>query len=54
MAGPPQSGKTHVAGSIKNLHKRALIRVSEIIDWHMNNSTEISKKITEFLNERKK
>lgn len=54
MAGPVQTGKSHVANSIKNLHKRALIKVSEIIDWHMNNSTDLSKKITEFLDQRKK
>ena len=39
VAGPPQSGKTHVANTISQIHKRALIKVDEVINWVLNSGS---------------
>ena len=54
VTGPPKSGKSHVASSISTLHKRALIKLDEVIEWVLNSGSELSKKITAYLEQRKK
>lgn len=39
VTGPPQSGKTHVANNIVNLHKRGLVKMDEVISWVLNSGT---------------
>lgn len=52
--GPPKSGKTNIAQQISKLHKRALIKFDEIIDWVLDSGSETAEKIKAFLAERKK
>lgn len=52
--GPPKSGKTHIAQQISKLHKRALIKVDEIIGWVLETHNETADKIKAFLAERRK
>jgi dephospho-CoA kinase len=54
VSGPPKSGKTHIAQQINKLHKRALIKFDEIIDWVLNTNSETAEKIKAFLGERRK
>lgn len=49
VTGPPKSGKTHVAGNIASLHKRAHVKVDEIIDWVLNQPSETANKIKAYL-----
>lgn len=53
MTGLPQSGKSNVAETISKVHKRALIKFDEIVDWVINSGSETGNKIKTFLDERK-
>lgn len=56
ITGPPHCGKTHVANTIANLHRRAVIKIDEVIDWVFNSpsTTELAAKIKKHLEERRK
>ena len=54
VTGPPQSGKSHVASTIASLHKRALIKIDEVIDWVLQTESELTNKIKTYLEERRK
>lgn len=52
--GPPKSGKSHVAQQINKLHKRAIIKIDEIINWVLESQSETADKIKAFLATRRK
>lgn len=43
LMGPPKSGKSHVALNIQSLYKKCVINLDEVVDWHLNMSTEVGK-----------
>ena len=54
IMGPPKSGKTHVASTISSLHKRAHVKLDEVIDWVTQTGSELATKITTYLEDRQK
>lgn len=54
MYGPAKSGKSHIAQQISKLHKRAVIRFDEIINWNLENNPDLASKIKSFLADRRK
>lgn len=54
VTGPPQSGKTHIANTIGQLHKRAVIKMDEVVEWVLGSGSELAGKIKKFLEERRK
>lgn len=49
LTGHPQSGKSHIAGTISQLHKRALIKMDEVIQWVIESGSELGAKIKKHL-----
>jgi dephospho-CoA kinase len=45
LTGHPQSGKSHIAGTISQLHKRALIKMDELIQWVIESGSELGAKL---------
>lgn len=54
LTGPPHTGKTHIANTVGQLHKRAVIKLDEVIDWVINSGSETSAKIKKHLEDRRK
>ena len=54
IIGQPKAGKSHIAKQINALHKRAVVKFDEIIDWVLESGSETAEKIQTFLEEKKK
>lgn len=54
IIGHAKSGKSNIAKQVNFLHKRAVIKFDEIIDWVLDSGSETAEKIKLFLEERKK
>lgn len=54
LTGPSQSGKTHIASTISQIHKRAVIKFDEIIEWVLSSGSELAGKIQKYLEDRRK
>jgi shikimate kinase len=45
IVGPEKSGKTKLARALSKEHKRNVISMDELKDWHINNNTEVGKRV---------
>ena len=54
VTGPPKSGKSHVCSTISSLHKRAHVKLDEVIDWVLTTNSETAAKIRTYLEGRQK